>query len=263
VLRETEVGICPATLLVDPFGAGPDELHAAGGAAAAAGFTEASCWTFQLDGFAGTALRPVVLEAALAWAGDDPAAAAEEAEQFAALVAEHRSPLVMAVTMAPTIPDVAVSRRHLDQLVRAVSAHGATVCVEFFAWSALNDLRTAWDLVAPVSDVGLVLDTFHWQRQPGGPDWELLSSLPGDRVSYVQLADAGPTPMADPETEAMTARLLPGEGVVDFARVLDVLDVIGADPFVATETFNPGFVARVGVDAAAIAIRGAARSVLA
>jgi sugar phosphate isomerase/epimerase len=259
---KTEFGICPATLLADPFGAGPAELNAAGEAATAAGFTDASFWSFQLGGFAGTGLRPVVLEAALAWAGDDAAAAEEEAEQYAALVAEHGSPLVMAVTMAPTIPDVASARRQLEQLARVVGQQGAAVCVEFFAWSALNDLRTAWDLVAPTADVGLILDTFHWQRQPGGPDWELLSSLPGDRISYLQLADAGATPTADPEAEAMTARLLPGEGVVDFARLLDALDAIGADPFVATETFNPSFVARVGPEAAAIAIRDAARSVL-
>jgi sugar phosphate isomerase/epimerase len=259
---KTDIGICPATLLADSFGAGPAELQAAGAAAVAAGFTDASFWTFQLDGFAGTGLRPVVLEAALAWAGDDPAAASEEAEQYAALVALHRAPLVMAVTMAPSIPDVASARRHLGDLARVVAREGAAVCVEFFAWSALNDLRTAWELVAPIPDVGLIVDTFHWQRQPGGPAWELLSSRPGDRISYVQLAAAAATPMADPEAEAMTARLLPGEGVVDFARLFDVLDAIGADPFVATETFNPSFVARVGADAAAIAIRDAARSVL-
>jgi sugar phosphate isomerase/epimerase len=262
VLVKTDVGICPATLLVDAFGAGPDELRAAGAAATAAGFRDASFWTFQLDGFAGSGLRPVVLEAALAWAGDDAAAAAAEAEQYAALAAERSSSLVMAVTMAPTITDVARARRQLGDLARVVAEQGATVCVEFFAWSALNDLRTTWDLVAPIPDVGLVLDTFHWQRQPGGPDWELLASLPGDRICYVQLADAGATPMADPEAEAMTARLLPGEGVVDFARLFDVLDAIGADPFVATETFNPSVVERLGADAAALAIRDAARSVL-
>jgi sugar phosphate isomerase/epimerase len=258
-----DVGICPATLLVEPFSATDAELTAAAAAATTAGFTDASVWTFQLGGLAHTGLRPVVLEAALAWAGTDPAAAEEEVEQYATLVAEHGSTVVGAVTMETTIPDIALARHHLEALARAVSEHGATVCVEFFAWSAVRDLRTAWELVEPIPNVGLLLDTFHWHRQHGGPDWKLLSSIPGSRIAYVQISDAAASPMADPEAEAMTARLLPGAGVVDFAQLFDVLDAIGADPFMATETFNPAFVARVGVEAAANAIHDAVQSVIA
>jgi sugar phosphate isomerase/epimerase len=258
-----DVGICPATLLVEPFSAGDAELKAAAAAARTAGFTDASVWTFQLDWLSRTGLRPVALEAALAWAGTDPAAAADEAARYAALVGEYGSTVVGAVTMEPTIADLAAARGNLEALANAVSGNGATVCVEFFAWSAVRDLRTAWELVEPIPNVGLLLDTFHWHRQRGGPDWELLTSIPGSRIAYVQLADAAANPMADPEAEAMTARLLPGEGVVDFARLFDVLDRIGADPFMATETFNPSFVARVGVEAAAIAIHDAAQSLIA
>jgi sugar phosphate isomerase/epimerase len=259
----SEIGICPATLLVDPMRADAVEIAAAGAAAKAAGFAEASVWAFQLDALSGSGLRASVLEAALAWAGDDPAAAAAEAEQYAALVATHGSPLVAAVTMAPTINDVDVARQHLDALARRVAREGATVCVEFFAWSAISDLRLAWELVEPLPEVGLILDTFHWQRQRGGPNVQLLSSIPGDRIVYVQLADAAAVPGADAETEAMTARLLPGEGVVDFAQVFAVLDDIGATPFVATEIFNPIVVAELGAERAARAMRDATQAILA
>jgi sugar phosphate isomerase/epimerase len=258
----SDIGICPATLLVDPMHADAATIAAAGEAACAAGFTDASVWSFQLDGLADSGLRPRVLEAALAWAGDDAAAADAEAEQYAALVATHGADLVAAVTMSPTIGDLDVARQRLDTLARRVASEGARVCVEFFAWSAITDLRIAWELVEPIPDVGLILDTFHWQRQRGGPNVPLLASIPGERVMYVQLADAGPQPGADAETEAMTARLLPGEGIVDFAQVFDVLDDIGAQPFVATEIFNPGLVAELGADQTARAMHDAALAVV-
>jgi sugar phosphate isomerase/epimerase len=258
----TEIGICPATLLVDPMQAGAADIATAAQAATAAGFTEASVWAFQLEALADSALQTHVLEAALAWAGEDPAAAAEEAEQFAELAAAHGSDLVAAVTLLPALADVDVARQQLDALARRVAREGARVCVEFFAWSAISDLRIAWELVEPLPDVGLILDTFHWHRQRGGPNVPLLESIPGDRILYVQVADAAPEPGADAETEAMTARLLPGEGVVDFAQVFDVLDDIGATPFVATEIFNPTLVAELGVDGAAQAMRNAALAVV-
>lgn len=258
----SDIGICPATLLVDAMHATGPEIAAAAEAAEAAGFTDASVWAFQLDGLAASGLRPRVLEAALAWAGDDPAAAAAEAEQLAGLVAAHGSDLVLAVTMAPTISDVDRARQQLDALARRLAQEGARVCVEFLAWSAISDLGDAWELVEPIPEVGLLLDTFHWQRQRGGPNLPLLASIPGERILYVQLADAAPEPRADPETDAMTARLLPGEGVVDFASVFAVLDEIGARPFVATEVFNPSLVADLGAERAAVAMRDAARAVL-
>jgi sugar phosphate isomerase/epimerase len=203
-----------------------------------------------------------VLEAAQAWAGDDPAAAAAEAEQLAALVAAHGARLVLAVTLAPVIADLDMARRQLGALAQRVAREGARVCVEFLAWSAVTDLRLAWELVEPLPEVGLVLDTFHWQRQEGGPNVPLLASIPGERIMYVQLADAASERGADAETEAMTARLLPGDGVVDFAQVFDVLDDIGANPFVATEVFNPNLVAELGTERAARAMHDAGCAVL-
>ncbi len=255
--------MCTATLLADPMNADAAEIAAAGDAAVAAGFRSASVWAFQLDGLAGCDLRVTVLEAALAWAGDDPEAAAAEVDHYAALVERHGSTVVLAVTMEPSIRDVAAARRNLAALAARLAPLGAQVCVEFFAWSAIDSLRVAWDLVEPLGpDVGLVLDTFHWQRQPGGPDHALLASIPGERIGFVQIADAAPEPLGPTEAEAMTSRLLPGEGIVDFARFFGVLDQIGADPFLATEVFNARLVAERGASGAAIAMREAAGTIV-
>src|SRR4051812_25353200 len=45
------LGICPATLLVDAMAAQPADITAAAAAAVDAGFFEASVWSFQLDSF--------------------------------------------------------------------------------------------------------------------------------------------------------------------------------------------------------------------
>src|SRR2546422_560660 len=62
---------------------------------------------------------------------------------------------------------------------------------------------------------GILLDLWHWHRQPGGPAFELLSRIPGERIHYVQVCDATDSPQPDVFAGAMSARVLPGDGVVD------------------------------------------------
>ena len=86
----------------------------------------------------------------------------------------------------------------------------------------------------------------HWQHQPGGPDLDLLCSIPARHLHYIQVCDAeGPAP--DPKDYVATAirsRPLPGDGEVDIAAVISALDRVGADPFFAMEVFNSGLAAR-------------------
>ena len=257
------LGICPATLLTDPMAAGPADIGAAATAAIDAGFVEASVWSFQLDAFDGSGLQIRVLEAATAWAGDDQAAADAEVEQIASMVESTGATHVLTVTMEPQISDVQRAEENLTALAERLDEVGAVACIEFLPWSAIPDLATAWDLIAPLPvDVGLVLDTWHWQRQPGGPNLSVLTDIPGERISYLQVCDAGPERGDDLLAEAMSSRLLPGEGCIDFDAVLATLTQIGAQPFIATEIFNPGLVQRLGAPGAAVAMRDAALSVL-
>ena len=62
--------------------------------------------------------------------------------------------------------------------------------------------------------------------------------------------------------EAMNGRLLPGDGVVDFASVASVLAQIGADPVIATEVFNPGLLTERGLQATAEAFVTTGRAAL-
>ena len=166
--------------------------------------------------------------------------------------------------MEPELADMARARDQLGRLVELGHDAGAQVCVEFLPWSGIPTLAAAWDLVEPLgAGAGILLDTWHWQRQPGGPDPGLLERIPGDRIGYVQICDAAATPVGDSLTEAMSARLLPGDGVVDFAAVFALLRHIGARPFMATEIFNPGLVVERGSGGAAGAMATAGRRVLA
>ena len=197
------------------------------------------------------------------WAGPDEAAAAEEARHLAALAAEHGAGLVLAVTLDATLPDPARARDGLGRLAVTVAEAGAAACLEFLPWTAVPTLAAAWEMVRDVpGQPGIVLDTWHWQRQPGGPSPDVLAGIPGSRIAYIQVCDAGPEPAADVMDEAMTARLLPGDGVVDFGGLFTALGRIGADPFVATEVFNPSVVRSQGKAAAAVAMARAAREVV-
>jgi sugar phosphate isomerase/epimerase len=257
------LGICPATLLADPMAAGPADVSAAAAAAVDAGFSEASVWSFQLEGFADSGLQVRVLEGATAWAGDDQSAAEAEVEQIASMVTATGATHVLTVTMEPQISDLQRAQENLTNLAERLESLGAQPCIEFLPWSAIPDLATAWELISPLPvDLGLVLDTWHWQRQAGGPDVSVLTDIPGERISYLQVCDAAPERRDDLLAEAMTSRLLPGEGCIDFDAVLSALQQIDAQPFIATEIFNPALVQRLGAAGAAVAMRDAALSVL-
>ncbi len=257
------VGICPAGLLADPIGAGESEIRAAGEAALSAGFTEASVWAFQLPALAGLDLKVRVVESAMRWANGTAEESRAEAQSFARAAADQGADIIAAVCMDPSISDPDQARRNLAGLVDAGVSVGARVCLEFLPGTAVPDLATAWSLVEPLGpEGGILLDTWHWTRQPGGPAFDLLATIPGDRIPYLQLNDAAPTPTGEVLEETMTGRLLPGDGVVDYTRLFAALSDIGAEPFMAVEIFNPSLIQRHGAQGAARAMKKAADAVL-
>lgn len=257
------IAMCTATLLPDPMNAGDADVRAAGEAALASGCTEVSAWAHHLPALEGLGLDIAAVEAAMGWANGDSRAVTAEAEHLVGLVEAHGARAVVAVCLDPSIDDLGRARENLATLVDAVAAAGAQVCVEFLPWSGIPDLATAWALTEPLGpSAGLLLDTWHWVRQPGGPTPELLATIPGERIGYVQLCDASPEPTGDLMTEAMTARLLPGEGAVDFHAFWAAVSQTGATPLVAAEIFNSRLIDECGPLEAATAMKKAAESVL-
>jgi sugar phosphate isomerase/epimerase len=254
-------GICLAGLVPDALTPTKESVRAAVDAAAGAGFDGMSIWGTLLplvaddpaEAGAQLASRGVpvrMFEGAFSWATDctDEEARAEGRGVVGTAEAVGAS-LILAVCLGPSLTAPDVARARLAELAARAGDAGATVCVEFLPWSGIPTLRAVWDLVGPLEEVGLVFDTWHWQRQPGGPDLGALQLVPPDRVRCLQLSDAPARGSGELMEETMTGRLLPGDGEIDFAPVVDWLS--SAQPWVAPEVFNPGLVTARGVGRAA------------
>lgn len=254
-------GICLAGLVPDALSPTKESVRAAVDAAADAGFDGTSIWLTLLplvaDDLAAArksldarGLHVRMVEGAFAWAtGCTDEEARAEGQAVVEAAEALGSSLVLAVCLGPSLVARDVAQARLADLAAGARRVGATVCVEFLPWSGIPRLRDAWELVGPLDDVGLIFDTWHWQRQPGGPDPDALRTVPAERVRCFQLSDAPAHGAGELMEETMTARLLPGDGDIDFAPVLQWLSP--AQAWVAPEVFNPGLVTSRGVGKAA------------
>ncbi|MDF2372504.1 MAG: TIM barrel protein [Rhizobiaceae bacterium] len=112
---------------------------------------------------------------------------------------------------------------------------------EALAWGRhVNDHRDAWEVVrrADHANVGLILDSFHTLGRKIDP--ETIRRIPGDKIFFVQLADA---PVIDMDLLYWSRhfRNMPGEGdlpVKDFMRAVMATGYSGP---VSLEIFNDQF----------------------
>jgi len=139
------------------------------------------------------------------------------------------------------------------RLCDAAAEFGAEVHLEFIPFTIVRDLALAWDIVrtADRANGGLVFDTWHFFR--GAPDFDLLATIPGERVLQVQLDDAAAVPEG-PLREETQRRLLPGDGAFDLPRVIRALASIGGLRRVGPEVISPVLAALPIQDAATLAL---------
>jgi sugar phosphate isomerase/epimerase len=133
------------------------------------------------------------------------------------------------------------------------AAFGAQVHLEFIPFTIVRTLRIAWDLVraADRPNGGLVFDTWHFFR--GEPQFDVLGTVPGDRIFQVQLDDAPAVPHGSLREET-SHRLLPGDGALDLTAAVRALHRIGALRWVGPEVISPDLAALPVLDAAALAL---------
>ena len=129
----------------------------------------------------------------------------------------------------------------LNELGERARRRGLRICYEALAWGRhFSDHRDAWEIVrrAAHPNVGLALDSFHTLSRRIDPD--SIRSIPGDRIFFVQLADA---PLVDMDVLQWSRhyRCMPGQGelpVVDFLRAVLAAGYTGP---LSLEVFNDQF----------------------
>ncbi len=150
--------------------------------------------------------------------------------------------LLVCSSVAPdAIDNDALAIDQLGELAKAAAQAGVVTCYEALAWGRnVSTYRHAWKLVDAVNspNLTLALDSFHTLSLDDTPD--AIASIPGDRIGFVQIADA-PKMQMDVLEWSRHYRCFPGQG--DFALADFTAQVVksGYRGPLSLEIFNDGF----------------------
>ena len=121
------------------------------------------------------------------------------------------------------------------------ASRGLRVGYEALAWGRhVHDHRDAWEIVrrADHPNVGLIVDSFHTLSRKIDP--ETIRRIPGDRIFFVQLADA-PAIEMDLLYLSRHFRNMPGEGDLNVTGFMRAVQATGYDGPISLEIFNDQF----------------------
>lgn len=139
------------------------------------------------------------------------------------------------------LPDRARIVDDFRELGERAARRGIIVGYEALAWGRhVADHRDAWDIVKTVDhpNIGILLDSFHSLSR--GIPVESIRDIPGDKIAFVQLADA-PRMDMDLLQWSRHYRNLPGQGDLDLpGYVAEILRTGYAGPL-SLEIFNDRF----------------------
>lgn len=127
------------------------------------------------------------------------------------------------------------------ELGERAAARGLRIGYEALAWGKhVSDHRDAWEIVrrADHPNVGLVLDSFHTLARRIDPD--SIRRIPGDKIFFVQLADA-PAMDMDLQYWSRHFRNMPGEGDLPVTPFMQAVMATGYDGPISLEIFNDQF----------------------
>lgn len=126
----------------------------------------------------------------------------------------------------------------LGAVTERAAKRGIALTIEPMPISSIFSLADGWDLVKTINspNLGLTFDTWHFWRAV--PDHRLLASIPSDKITEVQLADAKKQLHGNLLNDLLHHRLLPGEGEFDLKTTVKILRDIGAYNSVGPELFS-------------------------
>jgi len=129
----------------------------------------------------------------------------------------------------------------LQALGERAAKRGLRVGYEALAWGRhVNDHRDAWEIVrrADHTNVGLILDSFHTLARKTDPN--TIRQIPGDKIFFVQLADA-PLIEMDLLYWSRHFRNMPGEGDLAVTAFMQAVMAAGYAGPISLEIFNDQF----------------------
>jgi 4-hydroxyphenylpyruvate dioxygenase len=149
--------------------------------------------------------------------------------------------LVCSNTAPDTIDDDTVAAEDLRALGERAARRGFRIGYEALAWGRrVNKFGHAWKIVQAADHpaVGLVVDTFHTFAIED--DDAPIAAIPGDRIFFVQLADA-PLMRLDPLSWSRHFRCFPGQGGMAVTRFTRNVLASGYAGPISLEIFNDEF----------------------
>jgi 4-hydroxyphenylpyruvate dioxygenase len=167
----------------------------------------------------------------------------DRAERKFDLMGELGADLVLICSNISPLSLGGIDRAAADfaELGERAAKRGIRIGYEALAWGRhVSDHRDAWEIVrrADHPNVGLILDSFHTLGKGLSP--ESIRSIPGDRIFFVQLADAPKVDM-DLFHWSRHYRNMPGEGDLDVTGFMRAVCATGYDGVVSLEIFNDQF----------------------
>jgi len=149
--------------------------------------------------------------------------------------------LVCSNTATDSLGDERMLLDDLSLLAERAGARNLRIGYEALAWGRhVNTWQQVWNLVRQVDHpaLGVLLDSFHTLSLKGDPS--AIAQIPGDKIFFVQMADA-PLLAMDVLEWSRHFRCFPGQGEFDLAGFLAPILRSGYTGPLSLEIFNDGF----------------------
>ncbi|WP_248746052.1 3-dehydroshikimate dehydratase QuiC [Pseudomonas sp. MWU12-2037] len=149
--------------------------------------------------------------------------------------------LVCSNTATDSLGDERILLDDLSLLAERAGARNLRIGYEALAWGRhVNTWQQVWNLVRQVDHpaLGVLLDSFHTLSLKGDPS--AIAQIPGDKIFFVQMADA-PLLAMDVLEWSRHFRCFPGQGEFDLAGFLAPILRSGYTGPLSLEIFNDGF----------------------
>ncbi len=149
--------------------------------------------------------------------------------------------LVCSNVAADALDDEQILVDDLRLLGERAGARGLRIGYEALAWGRhVNTYQQVWNLVRQADHpaLGMILDSFHTLSLKGDP--AAIAEIPGDKIFFVQMADAPILAMNVLEW-SRHFRCFPGQGEFDLAGFLAPIIRTGYRGPLSLEVFNDGF----------------------